>query len=162
MNGRSAAFTALLLSLITVLLLASCGWVSIGYTDDEDDPPLIRTEEPAFPLPSETTGDGGAVSQNEGKWPDNEYTRRVPAPNFVIFMSTPDEDGFSAVSQSAKLEDVKAYAAKVKEAGFKIDIDETEQSVFGVAIYTFSADDGDGYHVDISFTAGSCAISISK
>ena len=51
---------------------------------------------------------------------------------------------------------------KVKASGFTVDAEEEDQNVYGVVVYTYSADNAEGYQVEITFASGTCGITVSK
>ncbi|MBP5154377.1 MAG: hypothetical protein ILP12_05165 [Lachnospiraceae bacterium] len=106
-------------------------------------------------------GDGQST-QLGGDWPDNEFTRLVPKPDFKLAGATASGDGFSAAFQSVTAEQIRAYAEKVKARGFTVDAEEVDQSVYGIVVYTYTAYNAGGYRVQISFASGSGGITIGK
>jgi len=139
-------------------------------TADDEDLPLTREDVTSVPswIQEEVTdgpddpGQSGDGDQTfSGSWPDNEFTRLIPRPGFSV-MAIEGDGEFSAVTQSASMEQIKAYAAKVKASGFTVDVEEEEQSVYGISMYTFSAANSDGYTVDIAFASGSGSITVKK
>ena len=107
-------------------------------------------------------GENGQSTQLGGNWPDNEFTRLLPKPDFALAGASASNDGFSAAFQSVAVEQVRAYAEKVKAKGFTVDAEEVDQNVYGVVIYTYTAYNASGYCVEISFASGTCGITISK
>ena len=107
------------------------------------------------------TEDGNVV-QYGGNWPDNAFTRLIPKPDFPILAANTSEDEFTAAFQNVTVDQIRAYAAKLKACGFTIDAEEEDQTTYGVVIYTYSADHADGYYVDLSFAAGQCGLTICK
>ncbi|MBS7263326.1 MAG: hypothetical protein KIG36_06940 [Eubacteriales bacterium] len=104
----------------------------------------------------------GSTAQFGGNWPDNEFTRLVPKPDFKLTGASTTEDQFTAAFQSVTVDQVRAYAEKVKAKGFTVDAEEEDQNVYGVVIYTYTAYNTAGYRAEISFAAGTCSITISK
>ena len=96
------------------------------------------------------------------EWPDNEFTRLVPAPDFKLMTSFTDEDEFTAAFQSLEVSQIKTYAQKVKKSGFTIDAEEESQEVYGIVVYTYTAYNEEGYCVQISFASGNGAVAISR
>ncbi|MBO4217304.1 MAG: hypothetical protein J5940_05135 [Clostridia bacterium] len=103
----------------------------------------------------------GSVGQYGGNWPDNEYTRLLPKPDIALLAASTDEDGFSAAFSNATVEQIRSYAEKVKDKGFNVDVDITDETVSGYVIYSFTASNASGYTVDISFAAGVSGLSVS-
>ena len=104
----------------------------------------------------------GGEGQIGGDWPDNEFTKLIPKPDFELFAANTETDSFSAAFTSATIEQIRDYAAKVKAAGFNINEEVEDQEVMGMVIYSFTAENADGYTVEITFANGTSSLSISK
>ena len=104
----------------------------------------------------------GNEGQVGGDWPDNEFTKLVPKPDFELFGANTETDSFSAAFTSATIEQIRDYAAKVKAAGFNINEEVEDQEVMGMVIYSFTAENADGYTVEITSANGTSSITISK
>ena len=104
----------------------------------------------------------GSSAQFGGEWPENEFTKLVPKPNFDVMGASSDDGSFTVAFSGVEIEQVKAYADKVKAKGFTIDATEESQNVYGVSIYTYTAYNSDGYCVEITFANGTSGITISK
>ena len=107
-------------------------------------------------------GENGQSAQLGGDWPDNSFTKLLPKPDFQLAGASTSESEFSAAFQSVNADQIRSYAEKVKAKGFNIDAEETDQNVYGIVVYSYSASNADGYRVEISFASGTGAISISK
>jgi predicted small lipoprotein YifL len=97
-----------------------------------------------------TDSDGNPFSyQDMHSWPDTELGRAVPEPDCGISLVN-EEDGVLEALVSADTPDqVKAYAAKLKAAGFTEDIEETDMLDYGM--YSFSAVNADRIKVDVTY-----------
>ena len=104
----------------------------------------------------------GGEGQLGGDWPDNEFTKLVPKPDFELFAVNTETDSFSVAFTSATIEQIRAYAAKVKAAGFNINEEVEDQEVMGMVIYSFTAENADGYTIEITSANGTSSLSISK
>ena len=104
----------------------------------------------------------GGEGQIGGDWPDNEFTKLIPKPDFELFAANTETDSFSVAFMSATIEQIKDYAAKVKAAGFNINEEVEDQEVMGMVIYSFTAENADGYTVEITSANGTSSLSISK
>ena len=104
----------------------------------------------------------GGEGQIGGDWPDNEFTKLIPKPDFELFAANTETDSFSVAFMSATIEQIKDYAAKVKAAGFNINEEVEDQEVMGMVIYSFTAENADGYTVEITSANGTSALTISK
>ncbi len=107
-------------------------------------------------------GENGQSSQLGGDWPDNRFTKLIPEPPFKLSGSNLSEDEFTAAFQSVTVDQVKAYAEKVKSKGFTVDAEVTDQNYYGVVVYSYKASNAEGYCVEITFASGTCGISVSK
>ena len=106
--------------------------------------------------------DEGGEGQLGGDWPDNEFTKLIPKPDFELFAANTETDSFSVAFTSATIEQIRAYAAKVKAAGFNINEEVEDQEVMGMVIYSFTAENADGYTIEITSANGTSSITISK
>ena len=104
----------------------------------------------------------GNEGQVGGDWPDNEFTNLVPKPDFELFAANTETGSFSVAFTSATIEQIRDYAANVKAAGFNINEEVEDQEVMGMVIYSFTAENADGYTVEITSANGTSALTISK
>ena len=104
----------------------------------------------------------GGEGQLGGDWPDNEFTKLIPKPDFELFATNTETDSFSVAFMSATIEQIKDYAAKVKAAGFNINEEVEDQEIMGMVIYSFTAENADGYTIEITSANGTSSITISK
>ena len=104
----------------------------------------------------------GGEGQIGGDWPDNEFTKLIPKPDFELFAANTETDSFSVAFTSATIEQIRAYAAKVKAAGFNINEEVEDQEVMGMVIYSFTAENANGYTVEIGYVNGTSSLTISK
>ena len=97
----------------------------------------------------------------DANWPDNEFTRILPKPDFS-FMTEKLGDQFVLTSTGVYTFDyVKAYAEKLKSAGFTIEA-VTDETGIGSTIYTYTAKNKDGYKVELSYTNGYIRLVVTK
>ena len=104
----------------------------------------------------------GGEGQIGGNWPNNEYTKLVPKPSFELYAAVIEGETFSVMFTNATIEQIKAYAEQVKAAGFNLNEELTDQNVMGMVIYTFSAENADGYSVEVFSASGTTGLRISK
>ena len=104
----------------------------------------------------------GSSAQFGGEWPENEFTKLVPKPNFDVMGASSDDGSFTVAFQSVDVDQIKAYAEQVKASGFTVDAEEEDQNVYGVVVYTYSAYNADGYRVEVTFASGTAGITINK
>ena len=125
---------------------------------DPDGTTMVQKPDGTWVVKDEDGGEG----QIGGDWPDNEFTKLIPKPDFELFAANTETDSFSVAFMSATIEQIKDYAAKVKVAGFNINEEVEDQEVMGMVIYSFTAENADGYTVEITSANGTSALSISK
>ena len=113
------------------------------------------------------TGDGGGSPQTpepgeynygEGtlftsQWPDNEFTRQVPKPDYDVTYGGVTDTEFVALGGNATVKDLRDYAKKLQRAGFTKNADTTDESAFGITTYSYKADNGKGWQVEISYVS---------
>ena len=125
---------------------------------DPDGTTMVQKPDGTWVIKDEDGGEG----QIGGDWPDNEFTKLVPKPDFELFAANTETDSFSVAFMSATIEQIKDYAAKVKAAGFNINEEVEDQEMMGMVIYSFTAENADGYTIEITSANGTSALSISK
>ena len=96
------------------------------------------------------------------RWPEDEFGRTLPEPDFEVSMLVEDEESLTFVTSLDDISKAKAYAEKVKAAGFTVDAEENSQSIAGITMYYYSASNGKGFSVDITFAGGSLTAVLSK
>ncbi len=144
----------------------------------EDDEPLSREDEPAeseAESPQENgsegyqegepvivEGENGEVYQYGGDWPENEYTEAVPRPKIDVYAAGTEEEEFTVMFSGASVDDIKAYAEELKAAGFTVDPDEEDVSYGGMTVYTYSASNRDGFHVDLFYSVSQSGMMITE
>ena len=125
---------------------------------DPDGTTMVQKADGTWVIKDEDGGEG----QLGGDWPDNEFTKLIPKPDFELFAANTETDSFSVAFTSATIEQIKAYAAKVKAAGFNLNEELTDENVMGMVIYSFAAENADGYSVEIFSASGSSGMRIDK
>jgi hypothetical protein len=159
------------LALLLALPLASCGMILKSLAGDA---PLTRTDPPyASPvdgarllnLPEDASQSGsgaGPEAGPAGEWPDNEFTRLLPKPGFGIGYSAVDEDGFAATFTGATVEQLREYVEAVKAAGFTVDAELQDQEVLGMTVFSYRAENADGYSVNIAYYSGTGSLTVDR
>ena len=104
----------------------------------------------------------GGEGQIGGNWPDNEYTKLVPKPSFELYAAVIEDETFSVMFTNATIEQIKAYVEQVKAAGFNLNEELTDENVMGMVIYSFAAENADGYSVEVFSASGTTGLRISK
>ncbi len=108
-------------------------------------------------------GADGGEGQIGGSWPDNEFTRLLPTPEFEFTAVNTTQDTFSvSFGSSVTLEQLRAYVEQIKARGFTLNAETTDQTVGTMVIYSYSASNASGYLVEVFFAMGTCGLSMSK
>ena len=106
--------------------------------------------------------DQGGQADVGSKWPDNEFTKLIPKPNFEVSLSYDEGDRCGIQFANLTAEDLRAYAEQLKSAGFTVDAETTDEEQFGTWVYTYIAYNLDGIKVELSGVAGISSIVISR
>ena len=125
---------------------------------DTDGTTMIQNPDGTWKI-KDADGNEGQVG---GDWPDNEFTKLVPKPEFEFLAANTDANSFSVVFTSATIEQIKDYATKLKAAGFNINEEVEDQEMMGMVIYSFTAENADGYTVSLTFASDNSGLEISK
>ncbi len=107
-------------------------------------------------------GDDGNEGQLGGNWPENDFTKLLPKPSFSLLAANTSETDFSVAFQDVTVEQIKEYVEQVKAKGFTVDAETTDQSVAGMSVYMYQAQNADGYTVTVTFTSQTSGISLEK
>ncbi len=107
--------------------------------------------------------DGTATTQLGGEWPDNEFTRLVPKPDFgKLFGAVTDEKSFIVMFSDPDMNKMRAYIETIKAKGFTIDAETTDETAFGITVLSYKAKNSAGFEITVSSAAGINSISIEK
>ena len=132
---------------------------SVVYTDP-DGSVLIQKPDGSWVYQDE---DGNSTSaQFGGDWPENEFTKLLPKPNFTLTAALGSDSEFTVLFQDAAIEQIRAYVEQAKSAGFTVDVDVTDEAVMGMEIYTFEAKNSAGYKLSIYAAMGTSGLTIAK
>ena len=93
----------------------------------------------------------------EAGWESNDYTKQVPKPDIAIMSAGESGTSYGVNFNNATLEQVKAYAAKVKAAGFDKGASENDGER-----YYFNAGNAAGWNVMIMMNGGQSMMTITK
>ena len=104
----------------------------------------------------------GADMQAGGDWPDNEYTRRIPRPDFHVNSVTQAENAFNISFGETEVAQLRAYVRKLRAAGFTIDPRIEDQTSLGIVAYSYTAKDAAGYEVNIYSAGGTRGLTLKK
>ena len=131
---------------------------STTFVDNEDGTVVVQKPDGSWVVKDAEGGEG----QIGGNWPDNEYTRLLPAPGFELYASYVEGESFVATFTSVTVEQIKAYVEQVKAAGFNVNETVEDQEIAGMVIYSFTAENANGYTVEIGYVNGTSSLTISK
>ena len=92
------------------------------------------------------------------KWPSNEFTKQVPKPDLTIYAAEDGPNGYNVDFIGATFEQIKAYADKVKAAGFDKVVNEDSDS----DMYSYSANNAAGWRVVVSKSGAGSFMIIMK
>ena len=106
-------------------------------------------------------GEDGTL-QMGGDWPDNEFTKLVPKPDFAISLAGGEGGSFGITFIDASIEQIKDYVEKVKAAGFTINAETEDMAAAGMVIYSYTAQNASGYTVTVFSASGMTGMSIEK
>ncbi len=131
---------------------------SMTVVDTESGDTMIQNPDGTWVI----KGDDGSIGQYGGNWPENEFTKLLPKPDFELLVANTTEYDFSVGFQNVTIEQVRDYVEKVKAKGFTIDAVTTDEEVMGMVVYEFEAQNADGYTVTVAFTSGISSVVIEK
>lgn len=131
---------------------------STTFVDNEDGTVVVQKPDGSWVFNDAEGGEG----QFGGNWPDNEYTRLVPKPSLELHATYIEGESFGATFTNATVEQIRDYVEQVKAAGFNIN-EVVEDREFGeMVLYSFTAENADGYIASITFANGASSLSIGK
>lgn len=130
---------------------------SAVYTDDEGSV-IIQQPDGTWA----TEGEEGGLEQVGGGWPDNEFTKLIPKPDFTVNISGVDGNSFAVTFSDATIDQIKEYTEQVKAAGFTLDAETEDLEAAGMVIYSYTAGNADGYVINVFSASGVAGLSIEK
>ena len=125
---------------------------------DEDGTTMVQKPDGTWVIKDEEGNEG----QVGGEWPDNEFTRLVPKPDFELYAASGDDEFFTVAFTNGTIEGVRAYAEKLKVAGFTVNPEVTDTEMMGITMYNYIASNGKGVTVTLTFGAGASALTFEK
>lgn len=145
------------LALAIVIALTACsGKYEISVVDKA---PHESGAPSAAPTDTEI-GENDMESKNQfgGAWPDNEFTRQVPAPEFAVHSVTTNSNSCNITFSDTTIDKLKAYVETLKDAGFATTL--TRES--GANHYLYTATNAAGYEVVITQSVSYGIMSITR
>lgn len=104
----------------------------------------------------------GTVEQLDGDWPDNEFTKQVPRPEFQPTAAMTNENVFSVAFVGTNVTEIRSYVEILKSAGFTVNAEEKDVEVFGMIAYSYAASNESGYRVEVTYASDMCGMTITK
>ncbi len=130
---------------------------SAVYTDEEGSV-LIQQPDGSWVM----QGEEGERASIGGDWPDNEFTRQIPMPEFGIGIISEDADSFTATFTDATIEQIREYTEQVKAAGFTIDAATEDMEVMEMVIFSYTAQNADGYEINVFSAQGTNGLELRR
>lgn len=129
-----------------------------GVYTDGDGNTVVQNKDGTI----DVRGEDGAVAHIGSEWPNNEYTKLIPKPDFEIVITTTSEEGFSASFQNVTVAQLKDYVNQIIKKGFTVDSTTTDEEMLGMAVYAYEASNAAGYKISVYSTAGIAGLTIEK
>jgi len=109
------------------------------------------------------TGNESEVFVEDPYWPENEYTKQIPKPDFEIISARVDEIGFGTdFASTVTTKDVIAYVDVVQNSGFNIDVEIDARAYEGESRYLFLAYNKAGFFVEIYWYSSGSGMAMRK
>lgn len=102
---------------------------------------------------------GDTTVEYGGSWPDYAMLKNIPKPSVGTVATTEEVEGKMAgvMLVDMTLEDCKEYAEGLTDAGFDQNVIESDMQ----GMYSYSADNADGLHIDCGYVSESVIIQVS-
>ena len=164
LSRRNLARAALILMAAMVLVCtsvcAAAAWPL--YRDGEPITLEAFTGNLFFWSGSEIFPSQNNLKPEDPNWPDNEFTRQLPRPDFEIVSVTSTAADFSAMCARVTMEQLREYAREVQEAGFTEGVVIKDENLLDMDFYTFTAKNSSGYQAEISHAMGTSTFAVRK
>ena len=150
-----------LLTFALIITFAACSEENKSMSNDNT---LPENSAPSF------TPNSAAIEENRnmenlnqfgGTWPDNEFTRQVPRPEFEVYAVTTNATSCNITFSGTTIEQLKDYVEVVKDAGFTTTITR-ESEIRGVKHYLYTARNANGYEIVVTQSVSYGILSIIK
>ena len=105
--------------------------------------------------------DMGNSNQYGGTWPDNEFTKQVPNPEFEMHSVTTNSNSCNITFSNTTVDQLKEYVETVKTAGFTTTLTR-ETETRGVTHYLYTAKNADGYEITVTPSVSYGILTINK
>jgi len=104
----------------------------------------------------------GLFEQFGGDWPENDFTKQIPKPDFGLTVGDMTDSEFSVLFQGATIEQIKDYVEKVKATGFTVNASTEDENIMGIVIYSYEAKNSAGYKVEVFSAMGMAGLTVTK
>ncbi len=131
---------------------------SMTVVDPESGDTIVQKPDGTWAI----KGENGEEGQLGGAWPDNEFTKLIPKPDFALLAASTTENDFSAGFEDATIEQIRDYVGKVQAKGFTLDAETTDEEAMGMVIYQYTAKNADGYTVTVIYTESVSSVTVEK
>ncbi len=131
---------------------------SMTVVDDESGDTITQNADGTWTIKSSDGGEG----QFGGNWPENDFTKLLPKPDFSLLAANTTDSEFSVAFQNVTVEQIKDYVEQVKEKGFTLESETTDREAAGMAVYMYKAQNAEGYVVTVTFTSAASGISLAR
>lgn len=128
-----------------------------------DNIPPESSAPSSTPADTDTEENNNMENSNQygGSWPDNEFTKQVPNPEFKVHSITTNSNSCNITFNNTTIEQLKEYVETVKDAGFTT-ILTRENEINGVKHYLYTAKNASGYEIVITKSVSYSILAITK
>jgi len=130
-----------ILCLLCLLALAASTLVACGNKPSNGN---AHTRSPGDGLNSQSL-------QFSANWPENEFVKQLPKPDFETAPSEQNEMVYSVVC-AATVDQLKDYVESLKKTGFVKNADTIDENAFGMVAYIYTASNVEGYIVEVNYS----------
>jgi len=125
---------------------------------DKEGVPVVQKPDGTWQI----GGEDGIQAQVGGDWPDNEFTRLLPKPDFEVQIGISNDDSFTIAFTGTTIEQIKAYVEKIKAAGFTVGADTTDMEAAGMTVYNYNAKNAAGYSINVFSASDTMGLTIDR
>ncbi len=140
-TGKTMSLASkVMIGIAAVAVIGSGITAAVLLSNGGNDTPGVISDPPG--ISSTAPGDTSTPTNNNPGgvgWPDNEFTRLLPTPDFPVSGTNTLSSQFSANFEEATTEQLRNYAERLKEAGFTVGLNEIDTD--------FQATNAGGYDV---------------
>jgi hypothetical protein len=150
-----------MLLIALILILSACAANHSAQSQGTENGAPANESVAETPAAQEAKSTDSVTPEN---WPDNEFTRHIPQPDFPISVtgSGGDMNDFVVIFKGADVEQIKSYVEKVKESGFNLRQDVEEYRAGRVTFYSFEAENEEGYEIEVFSVKSRAGLTLEK